>query len=40
MREDKLPELKAENLLFFHPHPEFYWETLIPFFPLITLVKN
>lgn len=32
IREDKLPELGAEDLLFFYFHLKFFLQTLIPFF--------
>lgn len=30
MREDKLPELGAEDPFFLHPHLEFHWQTFLP----------
>lgn len=37
MREDKLPELGANDPFFLHPHLESRWRSSIPFLPLTTL---
>lgn len=40
MREDKLPELGANDPIIPHPHLESYWETSKPFLYLIALVSQ